>query len=131
MECKKGFSIEFLLGYDGHIQRFTNRFVWGPLKEHREDVLLDQIMTRLPTFQLIVTEQLSKERYKDKISKINQRIKEIKLQNAEITRYIIVLEEYDINNEELYKTINRNKIRITRLVEFTNELYNKYNSSSC
>lgn len=125
-ECKKGFSIEYLLGYDGHIQRFTNRFVWGPLKEHREDVLLDQILARLPTFQLIVTEQVSKERYKEKMAQIDQRIKDIQLQNAQIIRNIVVLEEYDVNNEQLYLIISRNQLRLAKLHEFKEQLYRKH-----
>jgi hypothetical protein len=125
MECKKGFSIEFLLGYDGHTQRFSNKFIWGPYKEHRENVLLDQILARLPTFQLIVTEQLNKERFKEKMSKIDQRIKDLQLQNAQIIRTIVVYEEYDINNEELYQTVNRNKFRLAKLIELKDTLNNK------
>jgi hypothetical protein len=122
-ECKKGFSIEFMLGYDGNIQRFSGKFVWGPLKEHREDVLLDQILARLPTFQLVVTEQITKERYKERLSKINERVKEIQLQNSQIIRNIIVLEEYDINNKELYQIFNRNKLRLLKLRELINEVH--------
>jgi hypothetical protein len=124
MDCKKGFTIEFLLGYEGNIQRFTNRFVWGPLKEHREDVLLDQILARLPTFQIIVTEQLTKERYKDKMTKIDRRISDIYIQNAEIAKKIIIFEEYDLNVEDLYAIIHRNRLRITRLQDFKQNLYN-------
>jgi arsenate reductase-like glutaredoxin family protein len=125
-ECKKGFSIEFMLGYDGNTQRFSSRFVWGPLKEHREDILLDQIMARLPTFQLVVTEQLAKERYREKMTKIEQRVKEIQLQNAQIVRNIIVFEEYDINKEELYQLVNKNKLRLTKLFELRDDLTKKH-----
>lgn len=125
MDCKKGFSIEYLLGYDGNSQRFSNKFVWGPLKEHREDVLLDQILARLPTFQLEVTEQLNKERFRDKMIKIDQRIKSIQLQNAQIIRNIVVYEEYDINNEELYQIVNKNKLRLTKLFELKTTLNKK------
>ena len=35
----KAFDIEFLLGYDTNkIQRFSKSFIWGPWKDHREDV---------------------------------------------------------------------------------------------
>jgi hypothetical protein len=116
-KCRKGFSVEFMLGYDGYIQRFSSKFVWGPLKEHREDILLDQIMARLPTFQLIVTEQISNEKFKEKITKIDQRIKDIHIQNTEIIRNIIVYEEFGIACKELCKTVNNNRHRLSKLAE--------------
>jgi len=125
-ECKKGFSFEFLLGDDEDgVQRFSNKFVWGPLKEHREDIFLDRIMARLPTFQQLVTDKVSKERYKEKTSKIEERLRELHLQNAETIRIIIVREEYGKNEEELYKTVDKNRARIQKLEEFKRQLYLK------
>jgi hypothetical protein len=51
-DCKREFDLEFLLGEDDTgKQRFPKTFIWGDLKEHREKVLLDKIMAKMPTYQ--------------------------------------------------------------------------------
>ncbi len=59
------------------------------------------------------------------MNKINQKIKDIKLQNIQIIRNIIIFEEYEINNEVLYKTINKNKLRVVKLSELKDEMNRK------
>ena len=84
MHCKNPFDIEFLLGEDHTgVQRFNNSFVWGMLKEHRETVLLDQIMARMPSFQPIATAELKIEKIKKKLTKLDKKIQELQIRRNE------------------------------------------------
>jgi len=127
--CKKGFNFEFLLGYekDGN-QRFSSKFIWGPLKEHRENVLLEQIIARLPTFQHTVTKQIKKEQWKGKFNQIEERIKNITEQNVKILRKVVVYEEYSEfveETKELYKMFKKNKIRLSKLSTLKDKINNQ------
>jgi len=131
IHCKKGFTFEFLLGLEpiNKVQRFTNAFVWGPLKEHRENNMLEQIMARLPTFQQIVTEQLAREIYKKNVILTEGRLKLLNIQNSQIIRTIIILQEYDIINDKLNILLMKNKLRITKLAGFKQIMINKLNGN--
>lgn len=81
MHCKKRFDIEFLLGYDENkVQRFTPRFIWGPWKEHRENVLVDQIKARMPEFQPKASAELKVIRSKKLKADLQHRIRQIQVQ---------------------------------------------------
>lgn len=120
IHCQNGFSIEFLL--DKNEDRFTNKFIWGPLKEHRENILLQQLLSRLPIYQHLVTEQIIKEKKKNNIDKINQRLIELEDQNIEIIKTIIIYEEYDMDTYKLYKILNKNKFKIEKLIEYKSDI---------
>ncbi len=45
MHCNISFDIEFL--YD----EFGGNFLWGPLKKHREEVLLEHVISKLKDYQ--------------------------------------------------------------------------------
>jgi hypothetical protein len=75
VHCKKLFDIEFLLGEDSNSkQRFPKTWVWKELKEHKEKVLLDKIMAKMPSYQ----------RAASAINKINQINKAINDHEAQI-----------------------------------------------
>lgn len=58
--CGNAFDLEFLLGINDDIVRFSRTFVWGPLRKHNEKLLLDQIMLKLPIYQHKITQKNEK-----------------------------------------------------------------------
>lgn len=84
IHCKKNFDLEFLLGtqvsIEGYedIQRFSKTFIWGPWKTHRESVLLEQIMIRLPEYQPIAAAELGLRNAKDLMDEANSTRHKIK-----------------------------------------------------
>lgn len=78
MYCKKQFDIEFLLGNDeNNKQRFSKNFIWGDLKKHREKILFEQFMAKMPMYQKIASA-------KNEIIKINEKIRDLKKQINEL-----------------------------------------------
>ena len=83
--CSKMFDIEFLLGNDHtNKPRFSRSFVWGELKEHREKVLFDKIMAKMPSYQKVAAAVKT-------IDTINQQCAdiEIEIQNLYHKRYLL------------------------------------------
>lgn len=123
IHCKKGFTIEFLLGYQDNVQRFSNKFVWGALKIHRENILLDRIMSRMPTFQKIATEQIINEKNKIKSSKIYEIINKLTHQNYQIINKIIIMETYQLDCDKLNRLLFKNKYKINKLYSILSNIY--------
>lgn len=111
IHCNKQFDLEYLLGEDEkHKQRFSATFVWSDLKEHREKILVEQLMAKMPTYQRLAAA-------KNRANKYSERIKEIDIQ---------------INNlkNERYTTANSmwEQNRIFNRIEDTKEEDKKENS---
>jgi hypothetical protein len=85
MHCEKRFDLEFLLGKDEKAVRFSKAFIWGAYRTHREDVLLDKLMARMPHFQLIATSEIS-------IQRCTNLIKDAEISTGQINQ-----EKYDLS----------------------------------
>lgn len=77
IHCKKTFDLEFLLGTEGTKERFTGSFIWGPYRVHRENVLLDQIKTRMPEYEIIYSFKKQVDDLKTKKTEIELNIKDL------------------------------------------------------
>jgi hypothetical protein len=84
VHCSKMFDIEFLLG-DDHTNkpRFLRSFVWGQLKEHREKVLLDKIMARMPSYQRVASAKIKIDKLTKQCNDIDEEI--VRLRNEKYT----------------------------------------------
>ncbi len=109
VHCKKTFDIEFLLGEDpNYKQRFPKSFIWGELKEHREKVLLDKIMAKMPSYQ--------------RAASAIRKIEEINLQSREIDNQILLLKtkqrELDIKVQDQRFIINNTEAKGSKPVSY-------------
>lgn len=59
---------------------FTKKFIFGELKDHRENVLLDRELSMLPVTQPYVQEAIDNEKRHNQLIEIQQQIKNLKLQ---------------------------------------------------
>ncbi len=100
VHCKKLFDIEFLLGEDSNYkQRFPKSFIWGELKEHREKVLLDKIMAKMPSYQRAASAIHKIEDLLLQSKEIDSKIATLKFQQIQIHREI-VNQKNIVNNTE-------------------------------
>jgi hypothetical protein len=84
IHCNKQFDIEYLLGEDEkHKQRFSSTFVWSDLKEHREKILVEQIMAKMPSYQRLAAAKNKADKYRERIIEIDNVIKVLKNERRE------------------------------------------------
>lgn len=97
LNCNREFDLEFLLGFDGKIQRFKPAFIWGAWKKHREDVLLDRVMARINEYQPIASAEATIDYSKKMSSKIDIRFQKIEDSSQKLCRkrcaYLIIEED--------------------------------------
>ncbi len=140
MHCKKGFDLEFLLGYDeNQNQRFTRSFIWGPWKEHREDVLLDQIMARMPEFQPKASAEVKLTRARDLYKRISDRIRQLTMAKTPLFKKLSAYKDIRVSDpvnfpyvdqlQELEEKVGKydqriNKLRV-RFLEIKKEVDNE------
>lgn len=111
--CKKSFDIDYLLNNN----HFTSAFVWGALKLHRENILLDRFIARLPEFhQQAISTRI--------VRQLKERSDNIKKQKT--TLEVEIAKQYkvyltDSKNVELHK-------HIQDIIAKKNELIKKYNA---
>lgn len=103
--CNREFDLEFLLGYDeNNKQRFSTSFIWGPLKCHRENVLLEQTMAKLIDYQPYATAEIKYDKLKKKRDDNNNTIKTIDKNLTEHNKKLSILNY--IYNNCLHRTHN-------------------------
>lgn len=79
VHCNKQFDLEYLLGEDEkHKQRFSATFVWSDLKVHREKILVEQLMAKMPTYQRLAAAKNKANACSNKIREIDEQMRKLK-----------------------------------------------------
>lgn len=115
IHCKKTFDLEFLLGSEvanNGKERFSGSFIWGPYRVHRENVLLDQIKTRMPEYEIIYSFKKQVDDLKTKQTKLDLLIKDLNSEHKNLKTLSrsynnIVTFDTDLHNSENYKEIKK------------------------
>lgn len=81
IHCNKQFDLEYLLGEDEkHKQRFSATFVWSDLKVHREKILVERLMAKMPTYQRLAAAKNKANACSNKIREIDEQIRKLKIE---------------------------------------------------
>jgi hypothetical protein len=122
MNCGKAFSIEYILGKDeNNVERFNKEYVWGILKEHKENILLDSmwksISGRFPTLQKRAKLEKEIEEYEE------DRLRVIKHLNSCVTYLVIKIYKDQLTeiNLQLSKKQKELEKEIKKLENFTDD----------
>ncbi len=110
--CGHIFDLEFLLGInDDKLVRFSPAFVWGPLKRHNQNLLLQQVLLKLPFYQHKITQKNEKNR--------------LYIEELEIRKQLADLHSINI---ELYSRFNNLSIDELKYFEANTILINELNN---